>query len=148
MSRLFILLCCSCCLLASAVHSANRPNILLIFTDDQGYYDVSYYGKEDIETPVLDGLAEAGMRFDSFYANCPVCSPSRAALLTGRQQDLVGVPGVIRDRLQNSWGYWDPNSTSLATVLADNGYEAYFAGYVEAVRAFLDGEPKNFIGGY
>ena len=69
--------------------AAERPNVLIIFTDDQGYYDVSYYNKKDIETPAIDALADAGMRFDNFYANCPVCSPSRAALLTGRQQDLV-----------------------------------------------------------
>lgn len=108
--------------------AADRPNILLIFTDDQGYYDVSYNGLEDIETPVLDALAEEGMRFDNFYANCPVCSPSRAALLTGRQQDLVGVQGVIRDLKDNTWGYWDPNSTSIATVLGNNGYETALVG--------------------
>ena len=117
------------CVLITAVSSAaDRPNILLIFTDDQGYYDVSYNGMEDIETPALDALAEEGMRFDQFYANCPVCSPSRAALLTGRQQDLVGVQGVIRDIPSNSWGYWDPNSTSIATVLGKSGYETALVG--------------------
>ena len=108
--------------------AADRPNILLIFTDDQGYYDVSYNGLEDIETPALDALAEEGMRFDNFYANCPVCSPSRAALLTGRQQDLVGVQGVIRDLKDNTWGYWDPDSTSIATVLGNSGYETTLVG--------------------
>ncbi|MBC9868125.1 MAG: sulfatase-like hydrolase/transferase [Opitutae bacterium] len=107
---------------------ADRPNILLIFTDDQGYYDVSYNGLDDIETPALDALAEEGMRFDNFYANCPVCSPSRAALLTGRQQDLVGVQGVIRDLEDNSWGYWDPDTTSIATVLGKSGYETALVG--------------------
>ena len=107
---------------------AARPNILIIFTDDQGYYDVSYYNKQDIETPAIDALADAGMRFDNFYANCPVCSPSRAALLTGRQQDLVGVQGVIRDLQLNTWGYWDPNSTSIATVMKDNGYQTALVG--------------------
>ncbi len=115
-------------ILPLSLTAASRPNMLLIFTDDQGYYDVSYNGLEDIETPELDALAAAGMRFDNFYANCPVCSPSRAALLTGRQQDLVGVQGVIRDLLENSWGYWDPNSTSIATVLAENGYETAIVG--------------------
>ncbi len=107
---------------------AERPNVLIIFTDDQGFYDVSYYNKKDIETPAIDALAEAGMRFDNFYANCPVCSPSRAALLTGRQQDLVGVQGVIRDRIENSWGYWDPRSTSIATVMDRNGYQTALVG--------------------
>ncbi len=70
------------------------PNILIILTDDQGYHDVSYYGTKDLKTPHLDALIKDGLRFDNFYANCPVCSPTRAALLTGRYQDYVGVPGV------------------------------------------------------
>ncbi len=78
------------------------PNILLIFTDDQGYHDVSYYGTEDLQTPNIDQIAKAGMRFDNFYANCPVCSPTRAALLTGHYQDYVGVPGVIRTHADNN----------------------------------------------
>ncbi len=72
--------------------SPPRPNILLILTDDQGYHDVSYYGTKDLRTPHTDQLATEGMRFDNFYANCPVCSPTRAALLTGRYQDYVGCP--------------------------------------------------------
>ncbi|MCB1121559.1 MAG: sulfatase-like hydrolase/transferase [Verrucomicrobiae bacterium] len=111
----------------SSLHAA-RPNILIIFTDDQGFHDVSYYNKKDIKTPAIDALAAAGMRFDNFYANCPVCSPSRAALLTGRQQDLVGVQGVIRDLELNTWGYWDPQSTSIATVLRRNGYQTAIVG--------------------
>ncbi len=78
----------------AAPHS---PNILLILTDDQGYHDVSYYGTEDIKTPHMDALAADGMRFDNFYANCPVCSPTRAALLSGRYQAFGGGPGVIRN---------------------------------------------------
>ncbi len=115
------------CLCAVSL-ATERPNVLIIFTDDQGYYDVSYYNKKDIETPAIDALADAGMRFDNFYANCPVCSPSRAALLTGRQQDLVGVQGVIRDLELNTWGYWDPNSTSIATVMKRNGYHTALVG--------------------
>ena len=82
--------------------TSELPNILLIFTDDQGYHDVSYYGTEYLQTPNIDQIAEAGMRFDNFYANCPVCSPTRAALLTGRYQDYVGVPGVIRTYEDNN----------------------------------------------
>ena len=61
----------------------DKPNILIIFTDDQGYGDVGGYGNEKIKTPILDQLAEQGIRFTSFYAQ-PVCGPSRSALLTGR----------------------------------------------------------------
>lgn len=68
---------------AQAAQSAIRPNILIIFTDDQGYGDVGCYGNEKIKTPRLDRLASEGTRFTSFYAQC-VCGPSRSALLTGR----------------------------------------------------------------
>ena len=108
--------------------TAELPNILLIFTDDQGYHDVSYYGTDDLQTPNIDQIAEAGMRFDNFYANCPVCSPTRAALLTGRYQDYVGVPGVIRTYEDNNWGYLDPNATLLPEQLKMAGYHTALIG--------------------
>ncbi|HAY75689.1 MAG TPA: arylsulfatase, partial [Opitutae bacterium] len=60
-----------------------QPNILVVFTDDQGYADLGCFGSEENQTPVLDQLAEEGTKFTSFYAQ-PVCGPSRSALLTGR----------------------------------------------------------------
>ncbi|MDF9799617.1 arylsulfatase A-like enzyme [Catalinimonas alkaloidigena] len=104
------------------------PNILLILTDDQGYHDVSYYGTEDLQTPNIDQIAAEGMRFDNFYANCPVCSPTRAALLTGRYQDYVGVPGVIRTHADNNWGYLDPTATLLPQELKMAGYHTAIIG--------------------
>lgn len=104
------------------------PNILLILTDDQGYHDVSYYGTKDIKTPVMDNIAKTGMRFDNFYANCPVCSPTRAALLTGRYQDHVGVPGVIRTHPEDNWGYLDPKAQLLPTLLKKAGYHTAIIG--------------------
>lgn len=104
------------------------PNILLILTDDQGYHDVSYYGTEDIQTPNLDKLTAAGMRFDNFYANCPVCSPTRAALLSGIYQDQVGVPGVIRTHPENDWGYLDPKTVLLPAMLKKAGYNTGMVG--------------------
>ncbi|NRB50873.1 MAG: sulfatase-like hydrolase/transferase [Saprospiraceae bacterium] len=108
--------------------SSSKPNILLILTDDQGYHDVSYYGTKDIQTPHMDALAEAGMRFDNFYANCPVCSPTRAALLTGRYQEFVGVPGVIRTYPEDNWGYLDPKATMLPEMLQIGGYHTALIG--------------------
>ena len=105
-----------------------RPNILLILTDDQGYHDVSYYGTKDLRTPHTDQLAAEGMRFDNFYANCPVCSPTRAALLTGRYQEYVGVPGVIRTHADNSWGYLAPEATLLPQPLKEAGYHTALIG--------------------
>ena len=77
-------------------HGARCPNVLVILADDLGYGDLSSYGATDLRTPHIDALVASGMRFDSFYANCPVCSPTRASLLTGCYPELVGVPGVIR----------------------------------------------------
>ena len=61
-----------------------KPNVVLIFTDDQGTIDLNCYGAKDLHTPNLDALAKRGTRFTQFYVGAPVCSPSRAALLTGR----------------------------------------------------------------
>ena len=67
----------------SLIRAADRPNILIIFTDDQGYADLACYGNKKNKTPRLDKLAKSGTRFTSFYAQT-VCGPSRSALLTGR----------------------------------------------------------------
>jgi len=107
---------------------ATLPNILLIVTDDQGYNDVSYYGTSDLRTPHINRIAAEGMRFDNFYANCPVCSPTRAALMTGRYQDYVGVPGVIRTHAENSWGYLAPEAVLLPQPLKQMGYHTALIG--------------------
>ncbi len=105
-----------------------RPNLLLILVDDLGYGDLSAYGATDLQTPNIDRLIGEGMRFDYFYANCPVCSPTRAALLSGRYQEMVGVPGVIRTHTNNSWGYLDPNSTLISEALQPAGYQTAIIG--------------------
>lgn len=70
--------------------SAEKPNIIIIVADDMGYGDLGSYGCTDIKTPNLDRLASQGVRFTSFYANGPECTPTRTALLTGRYQQRVG----------------------------------------------------------
>jgi arylsulfatase A-like enzyme len=120
-------------ILSSATKKKNKdtkrvPNILVILTDDQGYHDVSYYGTKDIKTPNIDQLASSGLRLDNFYANCPVCSPTRASLLTGRFPDHVGVPGVIRTFDKDNWGYLDPKSTLLPKELKKAGYATAMIG--------------------
>ncbi|MGI9239665.1 MAG: sulfatase-like hydrolase/transferase [Verrucomicrobiales bacterium] len=72
---------------------ARQPNVIIIFTDDQGSVDAGCYGADDLETPNIDLLAKRGSRFTQFYAAAPVCSPSRAGLLTGRYPLRAGVPG-------------------------------------------------------
>ena len=79
-------------LLSLWVKSQENPNIIFILADDLGYGDLSCYGAQDIQTPSIDKLAEKGFTFTRAYANSTVCSPSRAAILTGNYPDRVGVP--------------------------------------------------------
>ncbi len=113
--------------LTPSIHGA-PPNFLLIFTDDLGYGDVSTYHQSDVQTPNIDRLAIEGMLFTTMRANCTVCSPSRAALLTGRYADRVGVPGVIRTHGEDSWGYFDPSVPTIADELRKRGYHTAIVG--------------------
>ena len=75
--------------------AADRPNVLFILTDDQGYGDLGFHGNDKIDTPVLDRLAEQSLRFDRFFV-CPYCTPTRAALMTGRYPLRTGAAAVTR----------------------------------------------------
>jgi len=108
--------------------SAPKPNILMVLVDDLGFGDLSCYGATDLQSPNIDKLVASGIRFDNFYANCPVCSPTRASLLTGRYQELVGVPGVIRTHADNNWGYLSPDAVFLPEVLKRAGYHTAIVG--------------------
>ena len=101
---------------------------MLIFADDMGYGDVSTYHASDVRTPHIDSIAAEGMLFTAMRANCTVCSPSRAALLTGRYPDRVGVPGVIRTRSEDSWGYFAPDVVTIADELKKTGYHTAIVG--------------------
>jgi arylsulfatase A-like enzyme len=104
------------------------PNVVVILADDLGYGDLSAWGGRDLRTPNIDGLAAAGVRFDRFCSNSPVCSPTRAALLTGRYPDVAGVPGVIRTDPANSWGYLAANAELLPKRLRGVGYHSAIVG--------------------
>ena len=108
--------------------ATNKPNILIILVDDLGYGDLSSYGAKDLKSPNIDSLMSNGMRFDSFYANCPVCSPTRAALLSGTYPDFAGVPGVIRTHSQNNWGWLSPHVNLLPETLKSKGYQTSIIG--------------------
>ena len=73
--------------------ASRKPNIIIILTDDQGSIDAGCYGAKDLETPNIDRIAKRGIRFTQFYAAAPVCSPSRAGLLTGKYPINAQVPG-------------------------------------------------------
>nr|XP_014435206.1 arylsulfatase A-like [Pelodiscus sinensis] len=102
------------------------PNIVLIFADDLGFGDLGSYGHPTSATPNLDKMAARGLRFTDFYASCPVCSPSRAALLTGRYQTRSGVyPGVF---YPGSRGGLPLAEVTVAEVLKAQGYATAMVG--------------------
>ncbi len=78
--------------------AAKRPNVIIIYTDDQGYADMNIYGSKDLYTPNMDALAKTGVRFTQFYAAAPICSPSRASLLTGRYPQRAGLPNMASSK--------------------------------------------------
>lgn len=105
-----------------------RPNIICILVDDLGYGDLACQGASDMQTPNIDNFKKGGLTLTNFYANCTVCSPSRAALLTGRYPDLVGVPGVIRQNTENNWGHLAEEAILLPEMLKKQGYKSAIIG--------------------
>ncbi|MFY0626775.1 MAG: sulfatase-like hydrolase/transferase [Reichenbachiella sp.] len=87
---IWVLFFCTCQILAQ---KPNRPNVIIIYTDDQGTIDANCFGAKDLYTPNIDLLATTGIKFTQFYAAAAVCSPSRAALLTGKTPLAAGQPG-------------------------------------------------------
>lgn len=104
----------------------SRPNLIVFLTDDQGYGDLSCMGSADIRTPHLDSLAEGGARFTSWYANSPVCSPSRASLLTGRYPGNAGVRSILAGHRTASG--LPPGVPTLASALKPLGYRTGIVG--------------------
>jgi arylsulfatase A-like enzyme len=113
-------------LLPSATPLAARPpNFIVILADDLGYGDLGVYGHPSIRTPRIDRMAEEGVRLTEFYAAAPVCTPSRAALLTGRYAQRSGMVRVIVPK--EKWGLPDSEIT-LAEALKDAGYTTGMIG--------------------
>ena len=102
-----------------------KPNVVIIFADDQGYADLGCYGAKGFETPNLDNMAEEGMRFTNFYVASSVCSPSRAALLTGSYPVRVGVPSVLYPLSPTGL---DPSEITIAEILKEQGYATACVG--------------------
>ena len=108
-----------------ATESKQLPNIIIIFTDDQGYQDLGCYGSPDIQTPNIDGMAAEGLRFTNFYVSQPVCSASRASLLTGCYANRVGVSGAF---MPNVGKGLHPQEETIAEVLKPLGYATAIYG--------------------
>ena len=113
-SKLFIIFFNIFLIGCSQKEMIQKPNIILIMTDDQGWGQTGYYNHPLLKTPNLDEMANNGLRFDRFYAGAPVCSPTRASVLTGRSNDRTGVyDHGYRLRLQEK---------TISQALKNNGY--------------------------
>ncbi len=113
---------------AETAPTLKHSNVLLVIVDDLGFADLSCLGSDDMQTPNLDQLYSDSLKLERLYANCPVCSPTRASVLTGCYPDRVGVPGVIRTHPENNWGYYQPFTQTLPHQLQENGYETVAIG--------------------
>ena len=97
----------------------STPNVIIIFTDDQGYGDLGCYGAKGFETPNIDKMAKDGIRFTDFYVSQAICSASRASLMTGSYSGRVGVQGAISPWNVNGL---DPSIDTIAKLLKRHGY--------------------------
>lgn len=130
-----------------------KPNIILIMADDLGYGELSCYGSKTVNTPNLDKLASQGVKFLDFHSNGPVCSPTRAALMTGKYQQRTGVEGVITAANHREVGL-SLNELTLAEALKKEGYATamfgkWHLGYSEEFNPIYQGFDNftGFVGG-
>jgi arylsulfatase A-like enzyme len=114
--------------LLPAAFAAPKPNLVIIFADDLGYGDLGCYGSPVIRTPHLDRMAAEGLRFTDFYSAAEVCSPSRAALLTGRYPVRSGMYGNRRVLFPNSKGGLPPAEITIAEALKGADYATAHVG--------------------
>jgi arylsulfatase A len=112
--------------LSGTARSAERPNIVLFLADDFGAADLGCYGARDIRTPQIDSLAREGVRFTQCYSNGPVCTPTRAALLTGRYQQRFGLEWALT--LQDRGYGLSPEHPTIARRLKEAGYHTALFG--------------------
>ena len=109
------------------VDNKNKPNIILIMADDLGYGDLGCYGSTSIKTPNIDRLASSGFMLSDYHSNGVVCSPTRAALLTGLYPQEAGIEGVVTAKSHRESGM-DPGKFTLAEYLKKSGYATAIFG--------------------
>tara|TARA_B100000902_G_scaffold92480_1_gene95821 strand:+ start:4766 stop:6706 length:1941 start_codon:yes stop_codon:yes gene_type:complete len=114
-----IFLCSVIFLFITCENRDKTPNIIIIFTDDQGYGDLGCYGAQGFETPNIDSMAKDGMLFTDFYVSQAVCSASRASLMTGSYAERVGIQGALSPWAVNGL---DPETETVAKLLKRHGY--------------------------
>lgn len=110
---------------AAIAVAAEKPNVIIVFADDQGYQDLGCFGSPNIKTPHIDGMASEGMRFTNFYSAYCVCSASRASLMTGCYQPRLSMPGVLGPRSATGL---HPNEVTIADMLKTVGYATQMIG--------------------
>jgi len=103
-----------------------RPNVILIYSDDQGWADLNSFGGKDLYTPVLDSLGARGVRFTQFYSASPICSPSRASVLTGRYPQRAGLPEMASSK--HGVGGMPAEQYTLGELFKDAGYKTAHIG--------------------
>lgn len=113
--------------LSLAVAQSKKPNVVILFADDMGYADLSCYGSNENNTPVLDKMASEGMKFTDFYAGAPVCSPSRASLLTGRFAVRAGLYSWVSERVPHKM-HLHRKEVTIAELLKQQGYATAHIG--------------------
>lgn len=124
-----ILFCCVWglfCMAPADAAAEQKPNIVVVFIDDMGWGDFSCFGNEDATTPAIDRLAAEGIRFEQFYVNSPICSPSRTAISTGQYPQRWRITSYLSNRNHNRrrlMAQWlDPGAPMLARFLQQAGY--------------------------
>lgn len=110
---------------AAVREAGDRPNVVVVFTDDQGYQDLGAFGSPDIQSPNLDRMAAEGAKFTNFYAAQAVCSASRAALMTGCYPNRVGILGALGPSSRHGL---NANETTLAEICKSRGYATAIYG--------------------
>jgi arylsulfatase A-like enzyme len=115
-------------LAAPAAAPTSPPNVVLVILDDFGYGDLGCYGAPDVKSPAVDRLAKEGVRLTDFYANAANCSPTRAALISGRYQQRVGIELPLGTAAVDTARGLLPSPTSLPRLLQDRGYATALIG--------------------
>ena len=114
--------------LSAQAPAASRPNVVLVITDDVGYADIGSYGAKDIRTPNIDSLARDGVKLTDFYANGPMCSPTRAGLVTGRYQQRFAIEAALGGVTTAAEQGLPASGNSLPQLLKRAGYATALLG--------------------
>jgi arylsulfatase A len=123
-SILFTVTALSC----DTIDNNKKPNFIIIFADDLGYGDLGSYGHPTIKTPNLDQMANEGMRFTQFYVGSSICTPSRAALLTGKLPIRTGMYGQRSVLFPDNAGGLEPDEITIASALKNHDYKTACIG--------------------